>query len=182
MGRLHRGLTVMTAPVPGIDVRPYALLIFDADDTLRRTTIPGRPCPRGPGEWELIPGVREILSGIDWGSGTPRFGVASNQDQIAFELLAEDTAARLLQEMADAAIGAAARDALIRLCPHSAGARCICRKPAPGMLLDLCRAAAVPPARGLFVGNAETDREAARRAGMAFGWADVFFKRGEGSR
>jgi histidinol phosphatase-like enzyme len=57
---------------------PIRLYVFDADGTLRRTTVPGLPCPNRPGEWELIPGVRERLARIGWGQGGARFGVATN--------------------------------------------------------------------------------------------------------
>jgi D-glycero-D-manno-heptose 1,7-bisphosphate phosphatase len=40
------------------------LIIFDMDGTLRRTTVEGKPCPHAPGEWELLPGVREKFAGI----------------------------------------------------------------------------------------------------------------------
>src|SRR5689334_11626787 len=35
------------------------LFIFDADDTLRHTLVPGQPSPRAADEWELLPGVAE---------------------------------------------------------------------------------------------------------------------------
>lgn len=57
---------------------------------------------------------------------------------------------------------------------------CDCRKPAPGMLLAIMGHFGVLPQETLFVGDAECDREAAWRAGVAFIHANRFFERGQG--
>ncbi len=144
------------------------LYIFDADDTLRRSTMPERPCPHGPDEWDLRPNVREILAGIEWGEHGARLGVASNQDHIGYGLLAEGMARRLLEDMVREAIGEIPPRTCIRLCPHTPEEGCDCRKPAPGMLLDILRHFGVAGDEALFVGDTENDREAARRAGIRF--------------
>lgn len=158
------------------------LVIFDADDTLRRTTVAGKPCPHAPGEWELLPRVREMLSAVDWMRGSVRIGVASNQDQVAYGHLTHAMAHRLLRDMLVEATGCPTLDAVIELCPHALDVPCDCRKPAPGMLLRAMAAAGVTPAETLFVGDAPTDAEAARRAGVAFTWAADFFGRSGGPR
>jgi D-glycero-D-manno-heptose 1,7-bisphosphate phosphatase len=155
------------------------LLIFDADDTLRRTRVPGRPCPRAPGEWELLPNVAETLARIDWTS--VRLGIASNQDQIGYGLIRPDVAEQLFSDLVLAATADAVRDPVIRCCPHRLDVACNCRKPQPGMLIDIMRVTGTQAFDTLFVGNAETDREAARRAGCHFRWAAEFFRPGEGS-
>lgn len=154
----------------------YPLVIFDADNTLRQTLVPGQPCPRAPHEWQLMPGTRDRLAQYDWQHG-PRFGVATNQDQIAFGLVSEDMVMRLLRDMITAAIGPAAGRALIGVCPHDESAGCDCRKPQPGLLLRLCEDAAVPPSSAIFIGDAPSDQEAATRAGTDFMWAAEFFGR-----
>src|SRR3954469_23765035 len=88
-------------------LRDVRLIIFDADGTLRRTTVEGLPCPNRPGEWELIPGVRERLGEIDWGAGGARFGVASNQGGVGVGYLSLTAARRLLEEMVVEAFGVA---------------------------------------------------------------------------
>lgn len=155
-------------------LRGVRLAIFDADDTLRRTLVPGQPCPRAPDEWELLPGVREVLSRTSWQSGL-RVAIASNQDQVGYGLLTHGMAERLLLDLVREATAGRARSPLIRLCAHRLEQPCGCRKPAPGMLIDLMRDAGAPPHATLFVGNADSDREAARRAGVRFAWAADFF-------
>jgi D-glycero-D-manno-heptose 1,7-bisphosphate phosphatase len=157
------------------------LVIFDADNTLRRTTAAGKPCPHGLDEWELLPGVRETLARLDWAGGV-RLGVASNQDQVAYGHLTLAMARRLLRDMVSAATGRAPVDACIQLCPHALEVPCDCRKPAPGMLLRIMADVGASPAETLFVGDAATDAEAARRAGVAFTWAADFFGWGADSR
>ena len=158
-----------------LNLSRFALVIFDADDTLRRTRVEGQPCPHGPGEWELLPNVRETLKHYDW--TRLRLGVASNQDHVSFALLSHSMARRLLRDMLEAAIGEPAARAFIRFCPHNRDDRCSCRKPQPDMLLDICASAGVAPASALFVGNAFTDLQCAMRAGTSFAWSEVFFNR-----
>jgi HAD superfamily hydrolase (TIGR01662 family) len=154
----------------------YKLVVFDADDTLRETVIPGKPCPHGPEEWALRPGVREVLRGIGWGQRMgPQLGLASNQDHVAYGLLSLEMARRLLRDLAAAATGSVPADAALQLCPHPLDADCECRKPEPGMLLSIMSYYGVGPDDTLFVGDAEVDREAAARAGTSFMWAwDLF--------
>lgn len=151
------------------------LYVFDADDTLRRTTVAGKPCPHRPGEWELLPGVRERLSRMDWGAAGARLGIASNQDQVAYGHLTAEMCHGLLETMVAEAVGAPVGDACIRFCPHALEVECGCRKPAPGLLMDIMAHFGVAPEETLFVGNAPSDAEAARRAGVRFAWAWDFF-------
>jgi D-glycero-D-manno-heptose 1,7-bisphosphate phosphatase len=154
----------------------YRLIIFDADDTLRRTTIPGKPCPHSPGEWELMPGVRELLVGIRWDlESSPRFGIASNQDQVAYGYLSLATARDLLRDLARAVTNFVPPDPALQLCPHPLDLDCECRKPNPGMLVRIMDHYGIEPAQTLFVGNHAIDREAAGRAGTAFICSEEFF-------
>jgi D-glycero-D-manno-heptose 1,7-bisphosphate phosphatase len=145
----------------------WSLAIFDADDTLRRSLVPGQPCPRAPHEWELLPGVRQTLAGEPWGDEL-QFALASNQDQVGYGLVSLETARTLLADLAGAVTGRPPDPRAIELCPHTADDRCCCRKPEPGMLRRLMATFDAPPARTVFIGNAPCDEEAARRAGITF--------------
>ena len=151
------------------DAGVWQLWIFDADDTLRRSTVPGRPCPHDHGEWELLPGVAERLREIPWDEARgPWFAIASNQDRVGYGCFSETLARDLLRQTARAATGRTPPDAALQLCPHRPEEGCECRKPRPGMLLRLMRLYGVPPERTVFVGNSESDRQAAAAAGVAF--------------
>ena len=154
----------------------YKLFIFDADETLRRTTAPGKPCPHGPGEWMLMPGVRDALRGVGWGSsGGPYLGIASNQDQVGYGHLTLEMARTLLRDLARSAAGFAPPEPGLQLCPHRLEQTCECRKPNPGMLRTIMKYYRVDPADTLFVGNHEVDRLAASRAATGFSWSTDFF-------
>lgn len=166
-------------PDPRIFQR-YRLFIFDADDTLRRTITPGKPCPHRSDEWELIPGVREALGRVCWNApGSPRLGIASNQDHVAYGHLSVTTARDLLRDLAHSATDSVPDDAALQLCPHPLEQDCACRKPNPGMLLAIMSHYGIQPADTMFVGNHEIDREAAARAGTAFAWSQDFFAQTE---
>jgi histidinol-phosphate phosphatase family protein len=151
------------------------LIIFDADGTLRRTTVAGKPCPHAPGEWELMPKVKEALSSVDWRERGLALGVASNQDQVAYGHLSERMAYQLLEEMIVAATGCDPAIVTIKFCPHALEVDCDCRKPQPGMLVEIIRSRGVAPVETMFVGDSEADCEAAQRAGVLFVWARDFF-------
>lgn len=151
------------------------LYIFDADGTLRRTTVPGLPCPNQGGDWELIPGVRERLAQIDWGPRGARFAIASNQGGVGLGYLSFATARQLIVDMVVAAFGIEPPPGSIEICPHAPYLNCPCRKPRPEMLLRLVRRFRVAKAQALFVGDMPTDEEAARHAEIPFMWAHRFF-------
>ena len=144
------------------------LVIFDADNTLRRTTAPGQPCPHAPNEWEPLPGIREALAELRWGPGGLLMAIASNQDHVAYGHLSAAMALRLLQDAAEAATGHRPEPGAVRFCAHAIDAGCVCRKPEPGLLLDAMAHHGARPAETLFVGDHAVDREAAARAGVAF--------------
>jgi D-glycero-D-manno-heptose 1,7-bisphosphate phosphatase len=142
--------------------KPIRLYIFDADGTLRRSTVPGQPCPNMPGNWE------------------PRgahFGIATNQGGIKLGFITYEMARRLLVEMVREAFGIAPPAGSIEICPHAPRANCPCRKPKPEMLLRLMRRFGAEPDETLFVGDMDNDEEAARLAGIRFTWAHEFFGR-----
>jgi D-glycero-D-manno-heptose 1,7-bisphosphate phosphatase len=156
-------------------------VVFDADNTLRRVTVPGRVCPWGPDEWEPMPGLREALSGVRWGEGGLRLAVASNQDQVFYGHLSAGMAQRLLMDAAEAVTGHRPEAGAVRFCAHAMDAGCGCRKPAPGLLFEAMAHHGVGPGETLFVGDAEVDREAAARAGVAFLHVDDLLRGGRGS-
>lgn len=151
------------------------LVIFDADGTLRRTTIAGKPCPDTAGEWELLPRVREVLGAIPWDTEGYSIGVASNQGGVALGYLTQERARQLLVDAVTAAVGYLPTRNYIELCTCPISANCDCRKPAPGMLLRILAQSGVRAEDALFVGDSIYDEEAARRASIAFRWATDYF-------
>ena len=123
----------------------------------------------GRGRVRVLPGVSEALRAL---AGQPVF-VVSNQQGVALGTLREAEARGFIEQL-DAAAGGAITD--YRICMHRAEAGCPCRKPRPGMLLDLARAHGLDLARCLMVGDSENDRRCAEAAEVgAFEWAVAFF-------
>jgi histidinol-phosphate phosphatase family protein len=168
------GRAVGHVTTPGLE--NVRVLILDADGTLRRTTVDGQPCPHAPDEWELLPGVRARLDAMPLERGELRLAVASNQDHVGYGLVSEAMARRLLADAVREATRGRVASPVIRLCPHVLEVACECRKPAPGMLLEILAECDVPATQALFVGDTEGDREAAARAGVRFMWAKDFFQ------
>lgn len=157
----------------------YKLIIFDADGTLRRCTVEGQPCPNKPGEWELMPNVKETLARINWGSphvGGVAYGIASNQAGVALGYMTEEMAYRLLKDMTVEAFGGWPTTGTIQVCPHAPDANCACRKPKPLMLRRLMKSWMLPPSKALYVGDMESDKQAAKNAECHFMWASEFFR------
>lgn len=50
-------------------------------------------------------------------------------------------------------------------CPHRPDEHCECRKPLPAMILAACRQFLIDPAETSFIGDSETDIQAAQKAG-----------------
>lgn len=164
----------------------YKLIIFDADGTLRRCKDPKQVCPNKPDEWELIPGVKEKIAALD----STVFGIASNQAGVALGYLTEEAAQKMLWDLYVEAFGpdTAYHPSQVRLCPHNPKDDCDCRKPKLGMLLDIMSVYDEVTGKSLgkhevlYVGDMESDKEAAERAGVGFMWAWEFFGWGKDSK
>lgn len=150
-----------------------SVVIFDADNTLRRTLVPDQPCPHARGEWELMPNVADVLRGVAW--ERVRCAVASNQDHIGYGLLSHAMARELFRDLVSEATCGRARDPVIRYCAHRLEEACDCRKPAPGLLLDILGTLHARPGDAVFVGDHRVDEAAARAAGIPFVWAQELF-------
>ena len=131
----------------------------------------GRSIVDEAGNPVLRPHVAEVLAKV-----RPQFGscfIVSNQARIGRGEITEREVLRRF-EWLNARLGQPFID--WRLCPHQEGEGCPCRKPLPGMFLDLARAYQLDLAASLHVGDSEKDRVAAERAGIGrFAWADDFF-------
>ena len=137
--------------------------------------------PNNLGEQQPISGVVEGLAKIK-SVGIP-IALATNRGGVAFGYTTLEEAEALAQEAADLC---AIPEAKIYVCPyhakaHGQGANMRyareddCRKPNPGMLTQALADFGISSEQAFYVGDMETDRQAAENAGMGFFWADEFF-------
>lgn len=165
----------------------YDLYLFDLDDTLIEGHV-DRPDPKGPfverhpfHEVHVLPGRAEKLK-LLLNSGA-RVGVCTNKAGVAF---GHSTP----QDCRDKAIECCKQLGLEREDGTVSWTECydhptgkieeyrldsFYRKPRPGMILKSLIFHEVDPSRTLFVGDMDTDREAADRAGVDYMDASDFF-------
>jgi D-glycero-D-manno-heptose 1,7-bisphosphate phosphatase len=119
----------------------------------------------------LAPNVPETIARV-----RPAFDlcfIVSNQARISRgEITAEEVARRF--QWANHRLGGAFTG--WRLCPHGDADACECRKPQPGMFLDLVREYGIDVAASTHVGDSKKDEDAAKAAGVGtFVYARDFF-------
>jgi len=138
-------------------VKRYVLL--DRDGTLVRNV----GYPHRLEDYELLAGVGAALGRL--AEAGYRFAIVTNQSGIGRGYFPfadyERFHARLLSDLAAAGIEI---DATF-VCPHTPDAGCECRKPAPGLLWRARDELGADLASSWLVGDAESDIEAAARAG-----------------
>lgn len=140
---------------PADPVRPTAL--FDRDGVIN--TDHGYVAEREKFEW--VEGAREAVAEcIRRGFAV---GIVTNQSGIGRGYYTEDQFRTLMQHVAE---GVEAEVALY--CPHAPEEVCDGRKPSPKMVLMAMRALGADPNRTFFVGDKESDAEAADRAGIRY--------------
>lgn len=144
----------------GILFTDIRAVLLDRDGVVNRDSDDFIKCPE---EWKVLPGVIEALGKLR-SAGLP-VGICSNQSGIArgivpmAQLTAINKRIHAEVQQGGGCIG------LIRYCPHGPDEGCRCRKPAPGMILDVCRWLSISPVNVLFVGDRRSDLLAARNAG-----------------
>jgi D-glycero-D-manno-heptose 1,7-bisphosphate phosphatase len=110
-------------------------------------------------------GAREALAALR-GLGL-RISVATNQSAIGRRLLSETQLGAVHADMCRQAQATGGTIDAVFFCPHTAEARCGCRKPAPGLIVTAMARSGISAAQTLVVGDDRRDLDAARRAGTA---------------
>jgi histidinol phosphatase-like enzyme len=137
-------------------------LVCWLDGVLRRSRS-GARAPLSPEDVEILPGRAEALARFR-AEGYAIAALAWHPE------LAEGEASREAIEATMARTAALlGGDVDLRWCPHGAGPpRCWCRKPLPGLLVELVARHRLDPARSIYAGRDATDRGLAARLGFAY--------------
>ena len=116
-----------------------------------------------PADWRPVPGALEAIALLTR-HGVEVF-VATNQSGIARGHMTEGLLHAIHEKMLGEVAAAGGRIKEVRFCPHHPRELCECRKPRPGMLLDLARRHRLELAGKPFVGDSLRDLECAEAAG-----------------
>jgi D-glycero-D-manno-heptose 1,7-bisphosphate phosphatase len=114
-------------------------------------------------EWRPIDGSIEALARLS--QAGYRVVVATNQSGLGRGLFDAATLAAIHDTMCRAVARAGGRIDAVFFCPHTPEDNCDCRKPKPGMLLDIARRFNVSLAEVPVVGDTLRDLQAAVAAG-----------------
>jgi D-glycero-D-manno-heptose 1,7-bisphosphate phosphatase len=136
------------------------LVILDRDGTINYDS---ESFVKSPGEWRPIEGSLEAIARLTHAGF--RIVVATNQSGIARGLFDTATLISIHDTLQRAAAQAGGRIDAFFFCPHAADACCQCRKPQPGMLLEVARRFNISLKDTYMVGDAQRDVEAAAAAG-----------------
>lgn len=129
---------------------------------------------KSPQEWLPIQGSLEAIKRLN--KAGYRVAVATNQSGIARGFYDEATLQAMHDKMNDLLAQRGAQIDEIVYCPHGPTDNCLCRKPKPGMLLQIAKKLSVKPSQMTFVGDSISDIQAARMAGVR----PVLVKTGKG--
>ena len=136
------------------------LIILDRDGTINHDSD---EYIKSPEEWKPIKGSLEGIARLT--QAGYRIAVATNQSGIARGLFDTRTLFAIHDSLNRALAQVGGRIDASFFCPHAADAGCACRKPQPGMLLEIARRFNVPLGEATMVGDAKRDLEAAAAAG-----------------
>ena len=144
-----------------IPLHPSVMVVLDRDDTLC-VDFNGM---NGDSECILLPGVIEGL--IELKIINPVLAIATNQSYIGRKQLSESDVDAFHEKLCNILNLEGININIIAICPHTPFNNCTCRKPNPGMLLELIRLSGVSRREDIFVlGDKVSDMQAARAAGI----------------
>jgi D-glycero-D-manno-heptose 1,7-bisphosphate phosphatase len=136
------------------------LVILDRDGTINHDS---EQFIKSPNEWRPLEGSLEAIARL--AQANYRIVVATNQSGIARGLFDTATLVAIHDTLQRAVMQAGGRIDAFFFCPHSADSACACRKPQPGMLLEVARRFNISLKDTYMVGDALRDVEAAAAAG-----------------
>ena len=118
---------------------------------------------KSPDEFNFIPGSIDAI--VKLNQAGYLVGIATNQSGLSRGLYDIATLDAIHQKMCNTIEENGGKIHHIQFCPHMPDTGCECRKPKPGMLINLAKKLDVQLSEVYFVGDKLTDVDAARAAG-----------------
>jgi D-glycero-D-manno-heptose 1,7-bisphosphate phosphatase len=143
-----------------VSTRAARLIVLDRDGVINHDS---EQFIKSPDEWRPIPGSLEAIARLNHAGY--RVVVATNQSGVGRGLLDFATLTAIHEKMHRALAQVGGRVDAIFFCPHTADSRCECRKPKPGMLLEIGVRFNVEMSEVACVGDGLRDLQAADAVG-----------------
>ena len=137
-------------------------VFLDRDGVINRKPAEGEYVTRWE-EMELLPGVAGAISSLN--QAHFKVIVITNQRCIAKALVTSAEVEAIHDRMCRVLRDAGATIDAVYYCPHEKEPPCICRKPAPGMLLLAAREHGIDLTQSWMIGDSDIDIAAGRSAG-----------------
>lgn len=136
------------------------LIILDRDGVINHDSD---AYIKSPDEWKPVQGSLEAIARLT--KAGYRIAVATNQSGVARGLFDLATLGAIHTKMQARVAAAGGRIDAIFFCPHAADSHCDCRKPKPGLVLDVLARFHANPVEVTVVGDSLRDLQAATAAG-----------------
>ncbi len=140
--------------------RAVKLIVLDRDGVINHDS---EHFIKSPEEWRPIPGSIEAIARLNHAGY--RVVVATNQSGIGRGLFDMAMLNSIHEKMLKALAQVGGRLDAIFFCPHTGDSRCECRKPRPGMLLEIGKRFNADLADVPCIGDSLRDLQAAEAAG-----------------
>ena len=137
-----------------------SLVILDRDGVINHDSD---DYIKSPDEWQPLPGSLEAIARLCRADYT--VVVATNQAGVGRGLFSLEMLIRIHRKMASSIRDKGGRLDSVFFCPHSPAEQCGCRKPKPGMLLEISDRLGIGLSSVPVVGDSLRDLEAAEAAG-----------------
>ena len=156
------------------------LIILDRDGVINKDS---KEFIKSPEEWEPIPGSIDAIARLT--HAQYHIVLASNQSGLARGLFDINALNRINQKMHREVAKVGGRIDAIFYCPHGPDDGCVCRKPKPGLLIDIAERLKTDLANVPIIGDSFRDIQAAQAVGarailVRTGNGKATEKRGEG--
>jgi len=148
------------------------LVILDRDGVINQDS---ERHIRSPHEWIPIAGSLEAIAKLNHAGF--RVVIATNQSGLARRYFDIETLCRIHEKMQRILRDLGGSIEAIFFCPHAPNARCQCRKPKPGLLIDIATHLQMSLQGVAFIGDSKRDIE----AGAAAGARPILVRTGNGA-
>lgn len=140
------------------------LVIFDRDGVINELIKESNisRSPRSISEVVIDSTIKSLMQNLD--AAGVKMAIASNQPEISRGFITRETLLSINNEILEG-LGLKVK---FFICPHDDVDDCLCRKPKPGLLLQIVEKFGIPIREIIFIGDRNIDKLAASEIGMEF--------------